>query len=154
MKGNIDKIKRIQNRAVRLITKDYKSRERGSITNMRKDLELETLEERRSSLRLILMYKVVEGLVQSLPTDQFVNFAKPKRQIKTKTPKDFHVENILDKHVCNNTKALTIPTARSKQYINSFFVKTAIDWNHLPDAVAQAGTPEAFKTALKEHRQQ
>jgi hypothetical protein len=33
-------------------------------------------------------------------------------------------------------------------------VKTAIDWNHLPDAVVQAGTPEAFKTAFKEHRQQ
>jgi hypothetical protein len=30
---------------------------------MREDLELETLEERRLSLRLILMYKVVEGLV-------------------------------------------------------------------------------------------
>jgi hypothetical protein len=28
---------------------------------MREDLELETLEDRRLSLRLILMYKVVEG---------------------------------------------------------------------------------------------
>ena len=122
---------------------------------MRKDLELETLEERRSSLRLILMYKVVEGLVPSLPPDQFIKFAKPKRQIKTKTHyKDFHVENILDKHVCNNTKALTIPTARSKQYTNSFFVKTASDWNHLPDAVIETGTPEAFQAALKGHRQQ
>jgi hypothetical protein len=77
-----------------------------------------------------------------------------KDRSKPKPPKDFHVENILDKHVCNNTKALTIPTARSKQYTNSFFVKTAIDWNHLPDAVVQAGAPEAFKIALKEHRQQ
>jgi hypothetical protein len=36
---------------------------------MREDLELETLEDRRLSLRLILMYKVVEGLVPALPTD-------------------------------------------------------------------------------------
>ena len=35
---------------------------------MREDLELETLEDRRLSLRLILMYKVVEGLVPVLHT--------------------------------------------------------------------------------------
>ena len=53
---------------------------------MRKELvELETLAERRQSLRLILMYKVVEGLVPALPTDAFVTFSKRKRQIKPKT---------------------------------------------------------------------
>jgi hypothetical protein len=46
---------------------------------MREDLELETLEERRLSLRLILMYKVVEGLVPALPTYNFVKLARPKR---------------------------------------------------------------------------
>jgi hypothetical protein len=51
---------------------------------MRKELELETLEERRQSLRLILMYKVVEGLVPALPTDTFVTISKRKRQIKPK----------------------------------------------------------------------
>jgi hypothetical protein len=51
LKGDIDKLERIQNRA----KKDYKSRETGAITRMREDLELETLEERRLSLRLILM---------------------------------------------------------------------------------------------------
>ena len=40
---------------------------------MREDLELETLEERRLSLRLILMYKVVEGLVPALLTDNFIS---------------------------------------------------------------------------------
>jgi hypothetical protein len=52
---------------------------------MRNEIELETLEERRQSLRLILMYKVVEGLVPALPTDAFVTFSKLKRQIKPKT---------------------------------------------------------------------
>ena len=51
---------------------------------MRKELELDTLEERRTSLRLILMYKVVEGLVPALPSTSFVKNAKPKRQIKAK----------------------------------------------------------------------
>jgi hypothetical protein len=54
LKGDIDKLKRIQNRAIRFVKKDYKCRETGAITRMREDLELETLEERRLSLRLIL----------------------------------------------------------------------------------------------------
>ena len=49
------KLERIQNRAIRFVKKDYKSRETGAITRMREDLELETLEERRLSLHLILM---------------------------------------------------------------------------------------------------
>jgi hypothetical protein len=55
-----DKLERIQNRAIRFVKKDYKSRETRAITRMRENLELETLEDRRLSLRL--MYKVVEGL--------------------------------------------------------------------------------------------
>jgi hypothetical protein len=46
---------------------------------MKRQLELETLEERRHSLRLILLYKVVEGLVLALPTADFVTTAKPKK---------------------------------------------------------------------------
>ena len=78
LKGDIDKLERIQNRAIRFVKKDYKGRETGAITRMREDLELETLEDRRLSLRLILMYKVVEGLVPALPTDNFVKLARRK----------------------------------------------------------------------------
>ena len=52
LKGDIDKLERIQNRAIRFVKKDYKSRETGAIMRMREDLELETLEDRR----LILAY--------------------------------------------------------------------------------------------------
>jgi len=82
IKGDIDKLEKIQNRAIRFIKKDYKTRTPGSITKMRKELELDTLQERRTSLRLILMYKVVQGLVPALPPTSFVKNAKQKRQIK------------------------------------------------------------------------
>jgi hypothetical protein len=82
IKGDINKLERIQNRAIRFVKKDYKSRETGAITRIREDLELDTLEERRLSLRLILMYKVVGGLVPALPTDNFAKLARPKRNIK------------------------------------------------------------------------
>jgi hypothetical protein len=54
---------------------------RHCLADGREDLELETLEDRRLSLRLILMYKVVEVLVPTLPTDNFVKLARPKRNI-------------------------------------------------------------------------
>ena len=47
LKRDIDKLEKIQNRAIRVIKRDYRSRERGCRTKMRKELELETLEERR-----------------------------------------------------------------------------------------------------------
>jgi hypothetical protein len=56
----------------------------------------------------------------------FVKFAKPIRQIKIRNFKDFDSQNILEKRACNNTRTLIIPTGRSKQYNNSFFMKTAI----------------------------
>ena len=96
-------------------------------------LELETLEERRQSLRLTLMYKVVEGLVPALPTDAFVTFSKRKRQIKPKTFEDCVTINPVEKHKTNNTKCLNIPNSRTSQYQNSFSVDTVIRWNHLPD---------------------
>jgi hypothetical protein len=47
LKGDIDKLGKIQNRAIRFFERDYRSREMGCRTKMRKELELETLEERR-----------------------------------------------------------------------------------------------------------
>jgi hypothetical protein len=52
LKGNIDKLEKIQNRAMRFIKRDNRSRERVCITKMRNEIELETLEERRQSLHL------------------------------------------------------------------------------------------------------
>jgi hypothetical protein len=73
---------------------------------MREDLELETLEDRRLSLRLILMYKVVEGLVPALPTDNFVKLARPKRMIKAK-----HFEDYITSSVSSSRSSLILVMA-------------------------------------------
>ncbi|KAK3097708.1 hypothetical protein FSP39_012355 [Pinctada imbricata] len=154
LKGDIhvDKLEKIQNRAIRFIKKDYKSRESGCITKMREELELETLEARRLSLRLILMYKIVEGLVPALPTDKFVKFQKSKRQIKSTKFRDCETTNLVEKRVCNNTKSLIIPDSRTPQYKNSFLVSTTVHWNHLQEDVVHAKSAEAFKTSLADRR--
>ena len=149
LKGDIDKLERIQNRGVRFIKKDYRSREPGSITTMKRQLELETLEERRHSLHLILLYKVVEGLVPALPTVDFVTTAKPKRNIKAKVYKDCEKTNIIERRLIKNSKGLKVPNCNTEQSKHSFFVETIVHWNQLPDKVVCADSVEAFTTALQ-----
>ena len=152
LKGDIDKLERIQNKAVRFIKRNYRDQEVGSVTRMRQELELETLEDRRISLWLILMYKVVEGLVPALPASRFTKPARPKRRITPKCFQDFNTTNLVNKHVCNNSRGLTIPDSRTPQYENSFFVHTTVHWNQLPDSVVHASSVEAFKSALQRQR--
>ena len=46
-----------------------------------------TLQERRGSLLLVLLYKVIEGLVLRLPPNDFLVKAHPRRQIQSKHSK-------------------------------------------------------------------
>ena len=75
---DIDKLERIQRQAARFITGDYKIREEGCITTVLADLELLSLKERRSMNRLISFYKVVEGLVPPIPSEDFFETNPPK----------------------------------------------------------------------------
>ena len=88
----------------------------------------------------------------SLPPSDFIQFSKPKRNIKAKKFADCETTNILDKHVRNNSKSLKIPDNKTVQYRNSFFVSTIIHWNHLPEETVQTTSIEAFKKSLEEQR--
>ena len=76
---DIDKLERVQRQAARFITGDCHSREEGNVTKMLETLELETLERRRSSCRLVFLFKVVEGLVPVINPEEFLKPQKPKR---------------------------------------------------------------------------
>jgi hypothetical protein len=52
-----NKLERIQRREARFITGDYKSREEVSVIKMLAELELESLQSRRNSQRIILFCK-------------------------------------------------------------------------------------------------
>ena len=148
-KTDIERLERIQNRAARFITKDYKSREPGSMTSMLKNLQLPSLEERRKQLRLIFLYKVVEGLVPAVPPQQFL---KPKqnnkRQIRAKRFADCISNNIVAKSETCNSKAFEIPRSYTDQYKQSFFVSTLIDWNHLDNSIVSSSTIDSFKKKI------
>jgi len=147
--GDIDKLEKIQRHAARFITGDYRSRDSGCVTDMLRKLELQPLQDRRRDIRLVLLYRVVMGLVPALPPDQFLVRQRPRRNIKAKTFKDYTTTNFVDNLVTNNSRCLKVPTATCDQYKHSFFVKTIVEWNRLPEAVACADSVEGFKAALK-----
>ncbi|XP_071158235.1 uncharacterized protein [Mytilus edulis] len=100
--NNINQLERIQ-RAARFIIGDYKSREEGSVTKMPTVLELEHLQSRRTSQRLVFLYKVVDGLVPAIKPDEFLVKNKTKRTIKPTRFVDFENTNIVSNSVKNNS---------------------------------------------------
>ena len=110
------------------------------------DLKLENLQQKRTSLRLVFLYKVVEGLVPAINPSEYLVKSKPKRF------DNFESANIVNNSVKNNSKALETTVCNTEQYKNSFFVKSVIHWNQQDEEIVYAKTVESFKTALQ-HRQ-
>jgi hypothetical protein len=54
---DIDKLERIDRNGARFITGDYKSRHEGAVTNMLNDLDLPTLQDRRTNAKLVFLYR-------------------------------------------------------------------------------------------------
>ena len=151
-KGDIERLERIQHRAARFITQDYQSRTPGCVTSMLHQLDLPSLQERRKQLRLIFLYKVVEGLVPAVPPEKFLTPRKSnKRQIRPKKFTGCVVDNIVTKSSSNNSKPFEIPRSVTDQYKHSFFVRTVEEWNQLEDSAVLATTIDIFKNKLS-HR--
>ena len=110
---------------------------------MLNELNLPTLQSRRQKQHLIFFYKVVEGQVPAMPPDLFVTYQKSKRHIKANKFDNCITNNIVTSSVRNNSKCIVIPPSRTNQYKHSFFVQTAVDWNHL-----DKNTVSAEKLAL------
>ena len=95
------------------------------------------------------MYKVVAGLVPAIEPDDYLKKARPKRSISAKKKyENYQATNIVEKQVKNNTMCFDIPSSKAHQFLNSFFAKTLIDWNHLKDSDVYATSVESFKSAL------
>ncbi|KAH3783786.1 hypothetical protein DPMN_161736 [Dreissena polymorpha] len=74
--------------AAMFITRDYRSRQPGCVTEMLRKLELPPLQDRRRAQRLTLLYKVVEGHVPTISIERYIKPLRPKlvdiKDIKTK----------------------------------------------------------------------
>lgn len=125
LKSDIDKLEKIQRSAARFITRDYRSRHEGCVTEMLQDLGLQSLEERRRQLRLTFLYKVVEGRVPAINIEHYLKSQQPKRTVRAKQYTDFVTKNIVDNSVCKNSKCFKPIQARTENFRHSFFVRTS-----------------------------
>ena len=117
-------LEKIQRQAARFVTRDYRSRDPGCVTQMLEDLNLPTLQARRRNLRLTLLFKIAEGLLPGIPPDKLLTPMKPKRKIKAKYVDNGVSSNIVDNYKTNNSRPFTIPPNKgSEQFKFSFFFK-------------------------------
>ena len=90
-------VEKVQRQAARFIKNDYKSRFEGCVTSMLEDLKFQILQQRRLETRLVMLYKVVQGMVPAINAGEFLIPIRNKRQIKPRVQSDFHTTNIVEK---------------------------------------------------------
>lgn len=126
--ASIKSLEQVQRRAARYVFNDYSTRTPGCVTKMLEDLNWEPLEVRRRHDRLSMLYRMEHNLVD-IPVNRYLS----RSDSRTRGPVKFFQERITD---------LT--------YSNSFFPRTARDWNRLPSRVVSAATLEDFRLLLQE----
>ena len=105
---------------------------------------------RHRFLILGLMYKITGDLIPAIlpPQNYLTPVSASRRRIRPTKYEDFEVTNIIDRHEVGNTRGFQLPAYNTKQYQNSFFVRTVEDWNHLEENIVKAGFASAFTSAL------
>jgi hypothetical protein len=123
-----NQIEMIQKRAARFVCNDYSSRSPGSVTNMLKSLEWESLANRRITHRLTIFQQARLGHL-SLPTG---NLLQPvQRQ---------------SRHLHKNAYSTIATSKDCMKY--SFFPRTFLDWNSLPELITNIDSIPHFKEAV------
>ena len=125
-KDAIIKIEMVQRRAARYVTNRY--RNTSSVTSMLGDLEWDTLEIRRKKIRLTMMYKIINNLID-IRAEEYLT--KPTRQ--TRSSHSLKYQQF---------------SASTDYYKHSFFPQTTSIWNTLPAPVAEAPCLVSFKQEL------
>ncbi len=121
-------LEQVQNRAIRWIM-GIRPRQRCSVTSLRKELDMLTLEDRRLHHRLVLFHKVVNGEVAITPDDLGLQRADSRTRAA-------HRHKFREKGA--RTNRLKLSTVH----------RTIPAWNSLPALVAEAGSTDIFKSRL------
>ena len=122
-------IEKIQNKAIRWIF-GKRPREEVSITLLRNQIELDTLEKRRINSRLCLFYKIVENKV--VVTVEDLGLVKADSPSRTNKPAPHEL-----KHIQGNTL-----------YRKSPIVRTIPAWNRLSPEVVTTDSVDTFKSRI------
>ena len=122
----------------------------GTIQQLQEKLDMPTLQTRRKTIRLVFMFKVVEGLMPAMPPSKFIKLQKNQRIIRPRRDPNFSYKNrTIDNLIRNNDRSIDIPTSTTDQKKFSFFPRTAAEWNRLDNTVVHAKSPDQFRTLLE-----
>ena len=125
----ISKIEMVQRRAAHFCHNDYKTIEKGCMSEMIGKLNLEPLNIRRTNRRLTIFH-LIEAITGHL--------ALPIG----------HLQPVLHCTRHLNSKAYNAIHTSKDCYKYSFFPRTIKDWNSLPDKLGTIKEPHKFKLAL------
>ena len=125
-----DRLERCQRHTARWIKSSYSHT--ASVSQMLKDLELKTLQERKICARLVFMYKILNSHVAVPPPS--LNIEKNTRPTRGLATKD----------------RLIVPRCNKTDLQESFAPKTILDWNKLPQSVTAAGSVASFKSQISQ----
>ena len=109
-------------------TGDY--REEISVTAMLRNLQLDSLQERRLRARSVMIFRVVSTIIDLS--------CAPLHPAGTAT--------------IGHTQRFIQPFCHVKSYQNSFYPTGTVIWNPLPQDVINANSLESFKTRISAHR--
>ena len=113
---------------------------------MLKDLNLPSLQDRQTE-RLVLLYKIAEGLIPAIPAESFLTPVRKKRQIRTTSRSDFTSSSSIRRFARNNSRCFSLGSAKTDTYRNNFFIRTVSDWNNLTEVVS-AKSVEEFRSLI------
>lgn len=122
---DIRKLEMVQRRAVRFVFNDYQRT--SSVTEMMEKLGWQTLQQRRDYARLTMMYRIVHQLAD-IPAEPYF------------TPLTSRTRG-------HDSRFRQIQTSYTG-YQYSFFPRTIILWNQLPQSAVSQSTLEAFQRQL------
>ncbi|XP_071491796.1 uncharacterized protein [Diadema antillarum] len=124
-KGDIHLIESVQRKAARFCMNDYK--QQSSVSQMLKDLEWDTLENRRRISRLQLLFKVMNGEVGIDPNVYIRVNDKGGRMTR------------------GNSRRIQRTLTKKDVHKYSFFHRTAVDWNLLDEETVTSTSSTVFK---------
>jgi len=122
------KLESVQRRVARYTLGRY--RRTSSVDAMLSQLEWEPLAARHRTARLVMFYKIHNGLV-----------AIPMPLLQKLHPLPTRAEN---------SQAYHIPISSRDYHLHSFYPQTVHDWNVLPEAVVMATSSETFKDSISQ----
>ena len=125
---NIKDLEKVQNAAARFVMNTYGKDT--SVSALKAKLHWPPLQERRHIGRLSCFYKLLNGHLD-INYDSLV-IPKPNRSGR------------------GHNRQFQIDQTRTDAYSNSFFKRTIVDWNKLPQAVIDMQTVASFKQKLSD----